>query len=78
MANFGFKMARSGLQMANLGFQRSPGQELAENGPFAFMIGFNLKMATFGFKMAPLGSNWQIWASKGPRAGFGAKRPVCL
>ena len=36
MANFGFKMARSGLQMANLGFQRGPGQELAENGPFAF------------------------------------------
>ena len=29
-------MARSGLQVANLGFQRGPGQELAENGPFAF------------------------------------------
>ena len=29
-------MARSGLQMVNLGFQSGPGQELAENGPFAF------------------------------------------
>ena len=36
MANFGFKMARSRLQMANLSFQRGPGQDLAENGPFAF------------------------------------------
>ena len=36
MANVGFKMANSRLQMANLGFQRGPGQELAENGPFAF------------------------------------------
>ena len=29
-------MARSVLQMANLGFQRGPGQNLAENGLFAF------------------------------------------
>ena len=36
MAKFGFKMARSRLQMANLSFQRGPGQDLAENGPFAF------------------------------------------
>ena len=36
MANFGFKMAHSRLQMANLGFQRGPGQDLAQNGPFAF------------------------------------------
>ena len=36
MANFGFKMARSRLQMGNLSFQRGPGQDLAENGPLAF------------------------------------------
>ena len=36
MANFGFKMARSRLQMANLSFQRGPGQDSARNGPFAF------------------------------------------
>ena len=36
MANFGFKMARSRLQMGNLRFQRSPRQDLAENGPLAF------------------------------------------
>ena len=36
MANFGFKMVHSRLKMANLGFQRGPGQDLAENGPFAF------------------------------------------
>ena len=36
MANFGFNMAHSRLDMANLGFQRGPGQDLAQNGPFAF------------------------------------------
>ena len=29
-------MVICGLEMANLSFQRVPGQDLAENGPFAF------------------------------------------
>ena len=33
---FIFKMVICGLEMANLSFQRVPGQDLAENGPFAF------------------------------------------
>ena len=46
MANFGFKMAHSRLQMANLNFQRGPGQDLAENGPFAFYTVNSFKMFT--------------------------------
>ena len=34
--HFTFKMVICGLEMANLSFQRVPGQDLAENGPFAF------------------------------------------
>ena len=36
MLRSGFKMVKFGLQMAHLSFQRVPGQDLAENGPFAF------------------------------------------
>ena len=36
MLHFTFKMVICGLEMANLSFQRVPGQDLAENGPFAF------------------------------------------
>ena len=36
MLHFSFKMMICKLKMANLGFQRVPGQDLAENGPFAF------------------------------------------
>ena len=33
---FSFKIVICKLKMANLSFQRVPGQDLAENGPFAF------------------------------------------
>ena len=33
---FSFKIVICKLKMANLNFQRVPGQDLAENGPFAF------------------------------------------
>ena len=76
MANFGFKMARSGLQMANLGFQRGPGQELAENGPFAFQphkefidkkTGFILENLAFQtVQMTILASKRSLLASKWP------------
>ena len=36
MLHFSFKMMICKLKMANLSFQRVPGQDLAENGPFAF------------------------------------------
>ena len=36
MQHFGFKLVICKLKMANLSFQRVPGQDLAENGPFAF------------------------------------------
>ena len=36
MLHFSFKMVICGLEMANLSFQRVPGQDLAENDPFAF------------------------------------------
>ena len=36
MHHFSFKLVICRLKMANLSFQRVPGQDLAENGPFAF------------------------------------------
>ena len=36
MDDFSFKMVICGLEMANFSFQRVPGQDLAENGSFAF------------------------------------------
>ena len=36
MLHFTFKMVICALEMANLSFQRVPGQDLVENGPFAF------------------------------------------
>ena len=36
MLHFRFKMVICKVKMANLSFQRVPGQDLAENGPFAF------------------------------------------
>ena len=36
MFHFIFKLVICRLKMANLSFQRVPGQDLAENGPFAF------------------------------------------
>ena len=48
-----FKMVICRLTMANLSFQRVPGQDLAENGPFAFK-----PQKEFIKKNA--GSKWQI------------------
>ena len=36
MHHFAFKMVICKPKIANLSFQRVPGQDLAENGPFAF------------------------------------------
>ena len=36
MLHFRFKMVICNVKMANLSFQKVPGQDLAENGPFAF------------------------------------------
>ena len=87
MATFGFKMARSGLQ-TNLGFQRGPGQELAENGPFAFKpqkefieknTAFILENLAFEtVRMTIFGfktvTKWPILASKWPI--LGSKWPI--
>ena len=76
MANFGFNMAHSGLQMANLGSQRGPGQDLAENGPFAFKphrefieknTAFILENLAFQtVQMIILALKWSFLASKWP------------
>ena len=55
MAKFGFKMARSRLQMANLSFQRGPGQDLAENGPFAFKLQKKFIEQKYGFHFGTFG-----------------------
>ena len=76
MANFGFKMAHSRLQMGNLRFQRSPRQDLAENGPLAFKPHkeFNRKNTAFllenlafqTVQMTILASKRSLLASKWP------------
>ena len=55
MANFGFKMAHSRPQMANLSFQRGPGQDLAENGPFAFKPHKEFIQKKYGFHFGNFG-----------------------
>ena len=54
MFHLTFKMVICGLEMANLSFQRVPGQDLAENGPFAF------KPNKEFIKKKPL-SFWKLW-----------------
>ena len=51
---FSFKMVICGLKMAHLSFQRVPGQDLAENGPFAFK-----PHKEFTKKIRP--SFWKTW-----------------